>query len=64
MDHEKQIEQLLKNNPEGLTIQEIVNKLGNAWNTVTRNLAKLEGAGKIRIRNVGQAKLHYWNHKI
>jgi len=62
MDYEKQIEKLLKENPEGLTIQELVNKLGNAWNTVTRSLAKLEGAGKIRIRTVGQAKLHYWNH--
>jgi len=58
-DKEK-IEKLIKENPEGLTIQDLVNKSELAWNTITKILALLEGQEKIRIRQVGQAKLHYW----
>jgi len=61
-DKEK-IEKLIKENPEGLTIQDLVNKSELAWNTITKILAWLEGQEKIRIRQVGQAKLHYWIKK-
>jgi len=61
-DREK-IEKLIKENPEGLTIQNLVNKSELAWNTITKILALLEGQEKIRIRQVGQAKLHYWIEK-
>ena len=51
---------LLKTNTEGLTIVEIARKLKISRNTVAVVLAELKGAGLIRIRPVGVAKLHYW----
>lgn len=51
---------LLKKNPEGLTITDIASKLEISRNTVAIILAELKGAEKIRMRNVGMAKLHYW----
>jgi len=59
MEKKKQIESIIKKNPEGLTIQEIVDKSGFSWNTVTKILAMIEGSGNLRIREVGRAKLHY-----
>jgi orotate phosphoribosyltransferase-like protein len=50
----------LKNNSDGLTVVEISKKLKISRNTVAVVLAELKGAGKIRIRQVGMAKLHYW----
>ena len=60
MDNKKEIEKIIKNNPKGLTIQEIVNNSKLSWNTVTKVLAMIEGEGNIIIRNVSRAKLHYW----
>ena len=51
---------LLKKNIEGLTIIEIAKALKISRNTVAVVLAELKGAGLIRIRPVGMAKLHYW----
>ena len=34
-----------------------------ARNTVSVALAEFKGAGLIRIREVGMAKLHYWQGK-
>jgi predicted ArsR family transcriptional regulator len=51
---------LLKRNTDGLTIIEIANKLKISRNTVPVVLAELIGAGKIRVRPIGKAKLHYW----
>jgi len=62
-DKREEIKNLIKNNPEGLTIQDLVNKSDSSWNTVTKILASLEGEKKIKIRQVGQAKLHYWRIK-
>ena len=59
MEKKKQIENIIKKNPEGLTIQQIVDKSGFSWNTVTKILAMIEGRGNLRIREVGRAKLHY-----
>ncbi|MFT4303093.1 MAG: HTH domain-containing protein [Candidatus Woesearchaeota archaeon] len=56
---EKVIE-ILKKNTDGLTIMEISSALKISRNTVAIALAELKGANKVRIRNVGMAKLHYW----
>ena len=52
--------ELLKKDSDGLTIIEIANKIKVSRNTVPVILAELKGEGKIRIRPVGKAKLHYW----
>ena len=52
--------ELLKKNTDGLTIVEIAGLLKISRNTVAVALALLEGQGKLRIRKVGMAKLHYW----
>ncbi len=51
---------LLRDNTDGLTIMEIAGILKISRNTVSVALAELKGAGVIRIRPVGMAKLHYW----
>lgn len=63
MKYYKETIKLLKKNPEGLTIQEIADKLNANRNTVSIALAKLIGEQKIDIRAVGQAKLNYWKEK-
>ena len=50
---------LLKKNTDGLTISDISKQLGFSRNTVSVYLAELKGGNKIRVRNVGIAKLHY-----
>ena len=54
---------LLKKNTDGLTIIEIARLLKISRNSVPVILAELKGAGLIRIRPVGKAKLHYWKGK-
>lgn len=51
---------LLKKNTDGITIVEIADLLKISRNTVAVALAELKGAELIRIRQVGMAKLHYW----
>ena len=51
---------LLKRESEGFTVIGIARKLKISRNTVAVALAELKGAGMIRIRPVGIAKLHYW----
>ena len=53
------VEELLKKKREGLTVTEISNVLNFSRNTIAVILAELKGAGKIRIRKIGMAKLHY-----
>ncbi|MBT7929216.1 HTH domain-containing protein [Candidatus Peregrinibacteria bacterium] len=60
MDKKERVVKFLKNNTDGLTIVEIAKKLNVSRNTVPVILAELKGAGLIRIREVGKAKLHYW----
>jgi predicted ArsR family transcriptional regulator len=55
----KTIEDLLRKNTGGLTIQDIAEKLGFARNTVAVHLAELVGSDKVYIREIGNAKLHY-----
>ncbi len=54
---------LLKKNTDGLTVIEISKILKISRNTVAVALAELKGAGLIRIRPVGMAKLNYWKGK-
>jgi predicted transcriptional regulator len=63
MSKKEQIIKLLKNNTDGVTIIEIARYLKLSRNTVPVILAELKGEGKIRIRPVGKAKLHYWRWK-
>ena len=53
------VENLLQKNRDGLTIADIASLLRISRNTVAVALAELKGANKIRIREVGMAKLHY-----
>ena len=53
------VENLLRKNTDGLTITVIASLLKISRNTVSVALAELKGEGKLRIREVGMAKLHY-----
>lgn len=55
----QKVEKLLRENEQGLTIQEISDKLNFSRITISIALAELKGEEKIEIREVGQAKLHY-----
>jgi DNA-binding transcriptional ArsR family regulator len=59
----KLVEELLKKNKDGMTIIEIAEALDISRNTVAVALAELKGAGLVRIREIGRAKLHYWEGK-
>ena len=50
---------LLRRNTDGLTVTEISSSLSISRNTVAVALAELKGEGRLRIRPVGMAKLHY-----
>ena len=64
MENKIKIEGILKDNPQGVTIQELTDKTNLAWNTVTKILAKIEGEGNLIIRVVGRAKLHSWKIEL
>ncbi|MCK9370173.1 hypothetical protein M0R04_09735 [Candidatus Dojkabacteria bacterium] len=51
---------LLKEDENGLTIQDIADKTQLTRNTVANVLGYLIGEGKLEIREIGNAKLHYW----
>lgn len=59
MTNKEIVEKLLKENPLGLTIQELSTKAKVTRNTIVIVLAELKGEKNIIIRKVGQAKLHY-----
>jgi predicted transcriptional regulator len=59
MDKKGSVVDLLRKNSDGLTITEISKLLQISRNTVAVALAELKGEGKLRIRKVGMAKLHY-----
>ena len=62
--YEERIIELLKSHPEGLTILEISEKLNANRATVTKYIYKLHGAGKIKFRKVGPAKLCYLKKEV
>ena len=53
----------LKKNSNGYTISELSKKLNLSRQTVANCFAFLEGAQKVNIRNVGMAKIYYWDDK-
>ena len=55
----KQIKEILKEDTRGLTIQELSEKTKVSRITASMALMKLEGAGLIDVRVIGNCKLHY-----
>ncbi len=49
----------LSRNKEGYTISELAKKLKMSRNTISNALAYFEGAGKVKIRQAGMAKLYF-----
>ena len=56
---EHKIIKYLKKHPEGVMILDLADAIGVHRHTVTKYVYRLEGAGKIKIRKVGIAKLCY-----
>lgn len=54
-----QIKEILKEDTRGLTIQELAEKTKVSRITAAMALMKLEGAGQIEVRPIGNCKLHY-----
>ena len=59
MENKNKVINILKENLEGVTIQELSDTLNLTRSTISIVLARLDGEGKLRIRDVGRAKLHY-----
>lgn len=60
MDSREKVIAVLRKNTDGLTIVDIARLLEMSRNTIAVALAGLIGAGRVRVRPVGVAKLHYW----
>lgn len=56
---EQKILNYLKKHPEGVMILDLAEAIGVHRHTVTKYVYRLEGAGKIKVRKVGIAKLCY-----
>ena len=54
-----QIKEILRKDTRGLTIQELSEKTKVSRITAAMALMKLEGAGLIDVRVIGNCKLHY-----
>ena len=57
-NREKIIKELRKN-PDGFTVSELSKKLSLSRQTIANCFAFLEGAEKVKIRQVGMAKVYY-----
>ncbi len=62
-DYKLIIAGFLKDNPKGLSIEELSSRCKLNRQATKVILAELKGAGKITERAVGRVKLHYWNFK-
>jgi len=60
----EQIKQILKEDTRGLTIQELSEKTNVSRITAAMALMKLEGAGEIDVRVIGNCKLHYLRKEV
>jgi hypothetical protein len=63
MGEKEIIEGLLKDNSQGLSIEEISSRTRFNRPKTNNLLSELKGEGKIIIRKIGQVKLHYWKFK-
>ncbi len=59
MDNRKRIAKELKKNPDGFTISELSKKMNASRQTVANCFAFLEGAGMVKIRRAGMAKIYF-----
>ena len=59
--HRIRITDLLKSHPEGLTIADVMKHTGLSRHTVLARLHHLVGSGKVTVRTINMAKVHYWN---
>jgi KaiC/GvpD/RAD55 family RecA-like ATPase len=55
---------LLMSNPRGLTIKEMMDKTKLARHTLLSRLHRFIGEGKIDVRQINMAKLHYWKEHV
>lgn len=62
-DYKLRIEGFLKDNPQGVSIEEISSRMKLNRQATKVILAELKGEKKITERPVGRTKLHYWNFK-
>ena len=56
----KKVENSLRKAKEGITIDEIAKGGKISRNSVILELARLDGAEKIRFRKIGNVKLYFW----
>ena len=61
---EEKVLSYLKEHPEGIMILDLAGAIGVHRHTVTKYVYRLEGAGKIKIRKIGIAKLCYLNKGV
>lgn len=54
---------LLKDNPQGMSIEELSSRTSLNRQTVKVILAELIGEDKVTERPIGQVKIHYWKFK-
>ena len=59
----EEIKEILRKDTRGLTIQELSELTKVSRITAAMALMKLEGAGMIDVRVIGNCKLHYLNVK-
>ena len=55
---EDELLQIIRRNQEGITLTELTKEIKAARHTLSVHLAFLEGAGLVRTRVVGRAKLY------
>jgi predicted transcriptional regulator len=62
-DYKARISGFLRDNPKGLSIEELSSRAKLNRQTVKVILAEMKGERKITERAIGRVKLHYWNIK-
>jgi transcriptional regulator len=63
-DFKNKVIEVLRLNPQGLTIQEISDLLNTTRITISIALAELKGENKLFIREIGSAKLHLLKQEV
>lgn len=55
----QKILRLIDQHPEGLSIQDISDRLGVHRHTISKHLSYLDGAGEVTVRRIGNVSLIY-----